>query len=145
MMLDHYNTRDRVEKLISLGYISSLGINIEPNPSMPHTFDDPQEDVTVFYGRDRGEKDCGKETIRLEYIDTDFSWIEYCYVYGLDNKWRYFEKGRLSEGLKDLEQGLDAEYQRLGFERPEGYYGFYTEEDIERLRYEGQKEKEGQM
>lgn len=145
MLLDHYNSRERVDKLLSLGDISSLRVNIEPLPSLPHTFDDQQDDVTVFYGRDRGDKDAAKEEVRLEDIDSDSSWIEYCYVYGLDDKWRYVEKGRLSEGLKDLEEGLNEEYRRLGFSRPEGYYGFFTQEDIEKYRYEDQKEKEGHM
>lgn len=122
-----------------------MGTDIEPDPSKPHTFDDRQDGVTVFYGRDRGEKGTEAQNLPLEEIDSPESWIEYCYVFGKDGKWRYFECGHLSEGLKDLKEGLEKEYRRLGFPRPEGYYGFYTAKDIEKLRYDFQKQREPEM
>ena len=58
--------------------------------------------------------------------------IEYVYVFGLDNKWRYFEGGDYKKtGLMDVQEGLDEEYQKLGFDRPKDVYGFYTDKDIE--------------
>lgn len=54
ILLEHYNTQELAEALVGLGDISSLRKNMEPTG--PHTFNDPQEDVTIFYGRDRGEK-----------------------------------------------------------------------------------------
>ncbi len=83
--------------------------------------------------------------LKLEDIDSPESWTEYCYIYGLDGKWRYFECGHLPEGLKDLAEGLDEEYEKLGFPRPAGYYGFYTAKDIEKLRYDYQKERQKEM
>ena len=145
MLLDHYNSKERVEKLLSFGNMSSLNINIEPDPSKPHTFDDRQEDVTVFYGRDRGEKGQEAQEISLEEIDNPESWIEYCYIFGKDGKWRYFECEKLNEGLKDLQAGLEEEYNSLGFPRPESYYGFFTEDDIKKLVYEFEKEKQQEM
>jgi hypothetical protein len=134
MLLDHYQSREKVEKLISLGNMSSLNERIEPDPLRPHSFDERQDGVTVFYGRDRQESGQEAMKITLEEIDDPTSWIEYCYVYGKDDKWRYFECGRLSEGLKDLGQGLADEYKSLGFPRPAGYYGFFTKWDIKKLR-----------
>ena len=69
MLLDHYNSKERIDKLLSFGNMISLNINIEPDPSKPHTFDDRQEDVAVFYGRDRGEKGQEAQKIFLEEID----------------------------------------------------------------------------
>ena len=121
--------------------MSCLNEIIEPDPSKPHTFDDRQPNVTVFYGRDRGEKGQEAQKVKLEDIESDGSWIEWCYVFGKDGKWRYFECGHLKEGLKDLKEGLDEEYKRLGFPRPEGYYGFFTQGDIAKRRADWQKIK----
>jgi hypothetical protein len=129
MLMDNYNLRERVDRLMELGNMSCLNPMIEPDPSKPHKFDDRQEGVTVFYGRDRGEKDQEAKLMSLEEINDPSSWIEYCYVYGKDNRWRYFECGKLQDGLKDLQEGLEEEYSKLGFPRPEKYYGFYTKED----------------
>ena len=57
LLLEHYNTQERVEKLLSLGCISSLKEKLEPEAGSRHCFDTPDKDVTVFYGKDRGEKD----------------------------------------------------------------------------------------
>ncbi|MDD6846879.1 MAG: hypothetical protein PUE07_05125 [bacterium] len=145
MLLDHYATKERVEKLISMGNLSSLHENIEPDPSLPHDFNDRQKDVCVFYGRDRGEKGQEAMTMDLKDIDDPSSWIEYCYVFGKDGRWRYFECGHLGEGLKDLQTALDEEYTKLGFPRPKGYYGFYTEDDIKKLRYDYAKSQQAEM
>ncbi len=145
MLMDHYNSRERVEKLLSLGNMSCLNENIEPDPSKPHSFEERQEGVTVFYGRDRNESGQEATLVKLEDINDPSSWIEYCYVYGKDNKWRYFECGRLSDGLKDLQKGLEDEYKGLGFPRPEGYYGFFTPDDIKKLRYDYQKSQQAEM
>ncbi len=137
MLLDYYQDREKVEKLISLGDMSILNEKIEPDPDKEHSFDfdKRQEDVCVFYGRDRGEKGTEPKIVDLKDIDGPDSWIEYCYIYGLDNKWRYFECGLLeSEGIKDLQDGLEKEYLKLGFPRPEGVYGFYSEAEIKELQ-----------
>lgn len=139
MLLDHYNEREKVEKLIGLGDLSVLYPNIDPDPSRPHSFDERQNDVCVFYGRDRGETDTEAKEVDLKNLDEDI-WIEYCYVYGKDDVWRYFENGHLKEGLKSVQEGLDKEYQMMGFKRPENCYGFFTEEDIKSLRSAEQSE-----
>ena len=55
ILLEHYTDAKKVEELIALGDISSLGSKISTDK--PHSFDDPVEDVVVAYGRDRGETD----------------------------------------------------------------------------------------
>lgn len=147
MLLDHYCRRDRVKALMALGNLSSLGERLYPDRYEEHDFEHRQDGVCVFYGRDRGEKEQQATEVKLTDIDDPTSWIEYCYVYGLDGVWRYFECGHLDEGLKDLSEGLDEEYRKLGFPRPEGYYGFYTQDDIKRLRclYKHGKEEEREV
>lgn len=141
MLLDHYSDRTKVEKLISFGDMAALNENIDPYSGHEHNFDHRQEGVTVFYGRDRGEKGTKPRIVDLEDINSPDSWIEYCYVYGKDGKWRYFVCGQNEHPVfRDLKEGLNEEYRCLGFKRPKGYYGFYTKSDIEKLR-----EKESEM
>lgn len=90
ILLNHYKNRDKVEKLISLGDLSSLGPNIDPDPSQPHSFDDDQPGVCVFYGRDRGEKDVGPRMYNIFSLMID-SWAEYLYIYTLDGKWKVID------------------------------------------------------
>lgn len=51
----HYTNPGKVDRLISLGSISSLGAEVAPREGQDHTFDSPAEGVTVAYHRDRGE------------------------------------------------------------------------------------------
>ncbi len=51
-----YNTAEKVEKLLELGDLSTLGYYTEPDPAREHSFDgERQENVCVAYHRDRGE------------------------------------------------------------------------------------------
>lgn len=52
LLLQHYNTPDRVNALIGLGNIIYLAEELEPTGV--HSFEEPQEGVTLAYGRDRG-------------------------------------------------------------------------------------------
>ena len=52
LLLQHYNTPDRVNALIGLGNITYLAEELEPTGV--HSFEEPQEGVTLAYGRDRG-------------------------------------------------------------------------------------------
>lgn len=82
----HYNSQELAEALVNLGDISFLCKNI--NPDGEHTFDNPKEGVTIFYGRDRGEsgvnarKFWNEEMFRLsgekeeyDYLFADGEWL----------------------------------------------------------------------
>ena len=58
-LIENYTDHTKVQALIDLGDISSLRPNVEA-PS-GHSFNNPDENTTVAYGRDRGEKNTGKE------------------------------------------------------------------------------------
>ena len=88
MLLENYNTADRVEQLLSLGNISSLREKIEPAPESKHCFETPDDDVTIFYGRDRGEKGQEAFTCTEKELKDPTSWIEYIYVFD-GGKWYY--------------------------------------------------------
>ena len=84
----HYTQREKVESLIRLGDISSLEEEVEPNGQ--HTFNKPQEGVTVAYHRDRGEP------LSQARIDLNLdSFIkrgleEYGYIFTKENEWKIF-------------------------------------------------------
>ena len=107
ILFENYKNRDIVEKLISLGDISSLKEQLETNDKS-HSFDKPVEGVTVFYGRDRGEEEVGPREISLAEINGDIM-IEYVYIYTLDDEWKCFACGymgnvcKLEDVLKDEE------------------------------------------
>ena len=114
MLDEFYNDLKKIKELIKLGDISSLKENINPNPKMSHSFDEPQEDVVVAYHRDRDEDwKYTKPKIHNnidelnEYIDG--SDIEYIYLYDIKNKkwlWDFvdFEKNKME--LKDLDKTI---------------------------------------
>ena len=55
VLQEHYDS-GRANNLVALGDMSVLGKNIEIPADVKHSFDAPAGDITVFYGRDRGEK-----------------------------------------------------------------------------------------
>lgn len=91
ILLKYYQDTDKINKLIDLGDISSL--NKEVEPTKEHTYDNPQEGVTVAYKRDRGEDNADKRVWKslkeyLENVETLF--IEYIYVYDEEKQaWFY--------------------------------------------------------
>ena len=90
-LVEHYDTLERAEYLVSLGDISALGPLIEPT-SDSHTFNHPDVDVTVYYGRDRGEADCEPAHYSSvnNYLDSRSS-EEYNYLYQA-GAWFYVEE-----------------------------------------------------
>ena len=90
MLLEHYNTQERVEKLLNLGCISSLKEKLEPEAGSHHCFDTPDEDVTVFYGRDRGEKGQEAFVCTEKQLKDPHSWINFIYVFD-NGTWYYSE------------------------------------------------------
>lgn len=92
MLLKHYDS-PKANHLVALGDISYLAENIEIPESAPdHSFDTPAPGITVFYGRDRGEKNCEFTTLvstaafNMYAADFDYSYImhngEWCYMPG---------------------------------------------------------------
>lgn len=138
ILFDHYQDRDKVEKLISLGDMSYLQPNIDPDPAKEHSFDyeKRQDGVCVFYGRDRGETNVSARPIKAETARQ--SWAEYLYVFGKDGVWYYTELYEDEPEWHTVEDGLVTEYDLLGFPRPENRYGFYSQDEIERLRRQNQ-------
>ncbi len=86
----YYNNPMKAKELLKLGKsgISTIGPKIKG--SKDHSFDKPDKGVTVFYGRDRGEKSRmtsnwkNRDAVKFE------SGEEYAYIYNLkEKKWYY--------------------------------------------------------
>ena len=93
ILFNYYTEEEEVADLVHKGDISSLGKKLYPDTFKPHTFDDPQPDVTVCYHRDRGE------SWNLTHYDTCHSisqflrdgGIQYFYLYDVsDGFWKVY-------------------------------------------------------
>jgi hypothetical protein len=83
----HYQDPEKVKELIELGDISSLGKNV--SPSGPHSFNQPERDVVVAYGRDRGESDIAAN--KDQSVSAFFSFLpgfeDYGYLFTQEGEW----------------------------------------------------------
>jgi hypothetical protein len=92
MLKEHYTTDSKVDELLDLGDLSSLGENPAPDPNWHHSFDGARQPcVCLAYGRDRGEE--GVET--KECVDRDdfirkakYHGAHYQYLYTRSGKWK---------------------------------------------------------
>ena len=100
---EHYTDVARVRNMVDLGDQSY--ILPEFIPTGKHTFEEPEENVTIFYGRDRGESG-----VEAREFDTIQEFVDY---YGTTLQWDFmteektFKRGILGKWI--LENG---EYMR---------------------------------
>ncbi len=141
MLLDHYNTKEKLEELLAIGNISELKPIINPEPNLPHSFDgEQQENVVIAYGRDGGEKNQESKILSMRELQ-DYPWIEFVYIFDKDGKWKYFDTYFTME-LHDLQEGLDDEYKKIGIKRPPNLYGWPSDEFIKDCK---KKQSQGVM
>jgi hypothetical protein len=83
-LAEHYKNREKVQQLIDLGAISSLGHYVFPEGQ--HDFSNPEKDTTVAYHRDRGEELMQSQHASVaEYLASDVE--EYGYLFTKDDEW----------------------------------------------------------
>lgn len=107
-LLEHYNTPDMVDKLLDMGDLYMLEPKLEPMPGLQHSYENPQDGVTIAYQRDWGETDMDAQIHTLEELDSDGGMIEFIYIFDQSNQWKYFQGGYLEEGLRDVKADLQA-------------------------------------
>lgn len=91
ILTDHYTDEEKLDKLLELGQVSSLG----PEIGEKHDFNDRNDNFCTFYGRDRGESDTGAQRFSSlsDYINE--VGVDYHYIFG-GGKWRVFSnKGEI--------------------------------------------------
>lgn len=110
-LYEHYNTIDKVNELIALGDISSLGERI--NPIGKHSFDNREKGTTVAYHRDRGE-DFHQYHFKdiQDYVETTDFDIDYLYLYK-DNEWNVFGCYDYAGGWYSVKDALSDDKIRL--------------------------------
>lgn len=149
MLLDNYNTPEKIDELLNLGDLSYLAERLNPDPLQEHLFDGKrQEGVTLAYGRDRGEP---RDRIEAKIYSMDelkdvVSGTDYCYVFTQENEWKYFRPFMSNDVMHSVEDDINQNYQQYGIsQRPEGYYGFLTKEIAEDMKAEIAQQSEGEV
>lgn len=108
ILVNHYKDRKKIEELLTLGDLSSLAENINPDPTKEHSYEygKRQENVCVSYNRDRQDNDPENEAqiLTKEEMFKNY-WIEYFYIFTLDNKWKYYDYQH--KELKDVKEDLE--------------------------------------
>lgn len=87
ILMEHYHDRKKVEALIDLGSLSTLGEKLVP--SGPHSWSQPEAGVTVAYHRDRGEplQKADPHASKLGFFQSDVE--EFGYLFTKENEWVY--------------------------------------------------------
>ena len=85
-LLENYKDKAKVEKLIALGDCSSVRAEVDIPEGKIHTFDNPLTNVTVAYGRDRGETEIEPRLDDSEDAFWKSDIEEYGYLFK-DGKW----------------------------------------------------------
>jgi hypothetical protein len=101
ILFEHYTSQRQAEELISHGDMSSLA----PRCDKPrgHSFEKRVPGYTVYYGRDRGEKDTAPQigaTLAAVWPEQD-TWTEFTYVWD-QGKWWAGDPDEGSQTLVDL-------------------------------------------
>ena len=129
ILLENYNTKTLVTKLLSLGDMSAL----QPKMNKPvgHSFSKPVDGYTIFYGRDRGEDNVSAK--KYDSVEDVFSNcnVDYVYVFWANNNSWYFckPKGELESLTKDdVKDDVMANggYLKLGSEKKKFFDKDYT-------------------
>lgn len=107
----HYQNPEKILHLIALGDMSSLGAEVFPPEGVTHSFTKAADNVTVFYGRDRGESDAEFKVFdtREEMVKW-YDGSEYFYLW-TDDQWVY-SRGRswmnLAHAIAEFHAGEDS-------------------------------------
>lgn len=73
-LVQHYNSQELAEKLVSHGSASTIDASCEKPEG--HSYDTPVPGYTVYYGRDRGEED-----VEMQISNEPVFEEEFCYVW----------------------------------------------------------------
>lgn len=87
-LVEHYNDIEKVKELLSFGDMSYLTSEIHPSGDT-HSFANPEENVTVFYKRDRNEPETESVVTSMdELFSVQYNFLDYVYLFR-DGNWYY--------------------------------------------------------
>ena len=90
ILLNNYNTEEKIRELIALGNISVLAENI--TPIAEHSFENPEKKVVVAYHRDRNDKweECKPKQYKSKNDVIENASASYIYLFDVEtNTWQY--------------------------------------------------------
>ena len=95
MLTENYNSFFKASGLVSLGDASSISKRMVPLRDSGHSFDNPEDDVCVFYHRDRGEswEDTAPEIYQFHEKSRLLNCYYYLYIFEEDC-WKYYRGGK---------------------------------------------------
>lgn len=96
MLINYYNSEEKIAELISLGSISLL----QPEIGTKHDF--YERTCTTFYHRDRDDPWENNKPVVLSDFDTWLNWCDEDYAYLWDNgRWRIFSRWHSTREITD--------------------------------------------
>ena len=102
-LVKNYSNRSKLMQAVDLGDASVWGSKISP-VGPKHTFEDPEDDVNVYFGRDRGEKGVGAKCY-ASWADFVENWDncseEFAYVLRLNDTWTMFDGPSIIDDAED--------------------------------------------
>ena len=114
ILQEHYLDPFKLQKLIDNGDLSSLRPEVNPEPYREHTFDKSQEDVCVFYKRDRSEDNVDARYFK-DFADykANHQYEEFEYILRTDGVWYVSQYGGeylalVNELVKEETEGYGA-------------------------------------
>jgi hypothetical protein len=84
LLLDYYSKLVEAELLISFGDLSVLAERCEPLGTT-HSFETPEDDTCIYYGRDRGETNIAPNVFKSQeefYLSRNSEEYDYYFVLG---------------------------------------------------------------
>lgn len=111
MLMEHYDST-KANFLVALGDLSSLRPDVFVAEGVEHSFEQPAEDICIFYGRDRGETGTDFKTDMTfeEFLErADGCCAEYYYIMK-DGEWyvgtTYKSDAKMGHKLVPLAEAL---------------------------------------
>lgn len=90
LLQEYWNTPYKVDQLLALGDLSSLGKEIGEQQDFNGS---RNRDWCMAYGRDRNQSNTGAKTVSREDFFGDEDYIDYFYLYNEDFEWEcYYEE-----------------------------------------------------
>ena len=89
LLSEYYGSQERAEALVGFGDASFIDKRLVPSVGSTHSFENPEEDVCIFYHRDRGEKfHASFHKTKEAVLKTQY----YVYIFE-DGMWRAYKNG----------------------------------------------------
>lgn len=95
MLRDWYGTQERAEALISFGDASVIDKRLVPSQDSGHSFDNREQEVCIFYHRDRGDAWEGMAPVAYAK-EKLLNGGSYVYIFE-DGAWHVYMYGREAE------------------------------------------------